>query len=330
MNTQVGDRAVVIGASMAGLLAAHVLADSYGEVMVIDRDDLPTTPMHRRSVSHGRHLHALAGQRAASLGGTTPRPHRRPGHVGAPAGDLLDNARLYLSGHRLRQAHSGLVLLCASRPLLEGQVRARIRAHPNVRLVDRCDVVGLLTTPDGHRVTGARVLRHADGSAEELVDADLVVDASGRGSRTAAWLEALGHPRPESDRVQIGLGYATQTFRLPPDVLDGDLAALIAATPRHPRTGAIQRLEGDRWMVTLGGILGDHPSTNPEGFLEFARSLQFPDIHDAIHDAGPLDAVVAFRFPASVRHRYERQRYPAGVLVMGARSAASTRSTAKA
>ena len=317
MNTQVGDRAVVIGASMAGLLAAHVLADSYGEVMVIDRDDLPATPMHRRGVPHGRHLHALAGRGQQVLEELLPGLTADLVTFGAPAGDLLDNARLYLSGHRLRQAHSGLVLLCASRPLLEGQVRARIRARPNVRLVDRCDVVGLLTTPDGRRVTGARVLRHADGSAEELLDADLVVDAAGRGSRTAAWLEALGHPRPESDRVQIGLGYATRTYRLPPDVLDGDLAALIAATPRHPRTGAIQRLEGDRWMVTLGGILGDHPSTNPDGFLEFARSLQFPDIHDAIHDAEPLDAPVAFRFPASVRYRYERQRYPAGFLVMG-------------
>jgi len=317
MNTQIGDRAVVIGASMAGLLAAHVLADSYGEVMVIDRDDLPVTPMHRRGVPHGRHLHALAGRGQQVLEELLPGLTADLVTFGAPVGDLLGDARLYLSGHRLRRAHSGLVLLCASRPLLEGHVRARIRARPNVRLVDRCDVVGLVATPDGRRVIGARVLRHADGSAEELIDADLVVDAGGRGSRAAAWLDVLGHPRPESDRVQIGLGYATRTYRLPPDVLDGDLAALIAGTPRHPRTGAIQRLEGDRWMVTLAGILGDHPSTQPDRFLEFARSLQFPDIHDAIQDAEPLDAPVPFRFPASVRHRYERQRSPAGFLVIG-------------
>ena len=92
------------------------------------------------------------------------------------------------------------MLLCASRPFLEGHVRARVRALPNVRFLDRCDVVGLATTPDGRRVTGARVLRRADGSAEEVLGADLVVDATGRGSRTPAWLEALGYPRPERER----------------------------------------------------------------------------------------------------------------------------------
>jgi flavin-dependent dehydrogenase len=93
---------------------------------------------------------------------------------------------------------------------------------------------------------------------------------------------------------------------------------LQAATPQHPRTGAIQALEGDRWMLTLAGILGDHPPTDPDGFLDFARSLRFPDIHRAIRDAEPLDDPVGFHFPASVRHRYERlDRFPDRLLVLG-------------
>jgi hypothetical protein len=136
-----------------------------------------------------------------------------------------------------------------------------------VIVLDRCDVVGLTTTPDGRRATGARVLRRADSSAEELLDADLVVDATGRGSPTPVWLEALGYPRPPTEQVRIGLGYATRTYRLPADALDGDLAVLQAATPQHPRAGALQVLEGDRWMVTLAGMLGDHPPTDPDGFL---------------------------------------------------------------
>ena len=162
------------------------------------------------------------------------------------------------------------------------------------------------------------MLRRADGSAEELIGADLVVDATGRGSRIPAWLETLGYPRPERDEVQIGLGYSTRTYRLTADALAGNLAVLDAATPQNPRTGALQRLEGDRWMLTLAGILGDHPPTDPDGFLDFARSLRFPDIYQAVRDAEPLDVPVGFRFPTSVRHRYERgDRFPAGLIAMG-------------
>jgi 2-polyprenyl-6-methoxyphenol hydroxylase-like FAD-dependent oxidoreductase len=318
MNRQVGERAVVLGASMAGLLAAQVLSDSYGQVTVIDRDELPEASTHRRGVPHGRHLHALAAQGQQALeelfGGLTAELVAG----GVPAGDILADTRLFFSGHRLRRAPTGLGLLCASRPFLEGRVRARVRALPNVRLVDRCDVVGLATTPDRLRVTGARLLRRADGSAEEVLGADLVVDATGRGARTPAWLEALGYPRPPAAQVRVGLGYATRIYRLPPDALGGDLAVLQAATPRHPRAGALQVLEGHRWMVTLAGILGDHPPTDPVGFLDFARSLRFPDIYQAVRDAEPLDDPVAFRFPASVRHRYEKlHRFPDGLLVMG-------------
>jgi 2-polyprenyl-6-methoxyphenol hydroxylase-like FAD-dependent oxidoreductase len=318
MDRQIGERAVVLGASMAGLLAAQVLAGSYGQVTVIDRDELPEASMHRRGVPHGRHLHALAARGQQALEELFCGLTAELVADGVPAGDMLADTRLFFSGHRLRRAPTGLGLLCASRPVLEGRVRARVRTLPNVRFVDRCDVVGLATTPDRRRVTGARLLRRADGSAEEVLGADLVVDATGRGTRTPTWLEALGYPRPPAAQVRVGLGYATRIYRLPPDALGGDLAVLQAATPRHPRAGALQLLEGDRGMVTLAGILGDHPPTDPVGFLDFARSLRFPDIYQAVRDAEPLDDPVAFRFPASVRHRYEKlDRFPDGLLVMG-------------
>jgi 2-polyprenyl-6-methoxyphenol hydroxylase-like FAD-dependent oxidoreductase len=318
MRRQVGDRAVVLGASMAGLLAARVLADAYAQVTVVDRDQLPEGSTHRRGVPQGHHIHALLARGQQALEELFPGLTAALVAQGVPTGDMLANARVYLSGHRLRQTHTGLVLLCASRPVLEGYVRARVRALPNVAVQDSCDMVGLAVTPDGRQVTGARVQRREGGSAEELLGADLVVDATGRGARTPVWLEALGYARPAKDEVRIRLGYASRNYRLPPGALGNDLAVLHGLTPQHPRGGALQVLDGHRLMVTLGGVLGDHPPTDPDGFLAFARSLRFPDIYETIADAEPLDDPVAFRFPASVRHRYEHlTRFPDGLLVLG-------------
>jgi 2-polyprenyl-6-methoxyphenol hydroxylase-like FAD-dependent oxidoreductase len=313
-----GDRAVVLGASIAGLLAARVLADAYAEVVVIERDELPHGAAHRRGAPQSRHIHGLlaGGQQALEelFHGLTAELI----DLGAPAGDMLEDLGCILGGHRLQPGPSGLLALQASRPMLEAALRARVRALPSVEFMDQCDVAGLTTTSDRGRVTGARVVRRLDDSAEQTVTADLVVDATGRGSRTPTWLEMLGYPRPPVDRVQIGIGYASRTYRLVPGLLGGKLGILNAPTPDHPRGGAIAIIESDRFLVTLFGILGDHPPTDPAGFADFAATLQFPDIGEALRDAEPLDEPVPFRHPASVRHRYERlPRFPEGLLVMG-------------
>jgi len=313
-----GDRAVVLGGSMAGLLAARVLADAYAEVVIVERDELPHDAAHRRGVPQARHIHGLlaGGQQALEelFDGLTDELVG----LGAPAGDLLEDLRAYFGGHRLKPGPSGLLALQPSRPMLEAALRARVRTLPSVQFMDRCDVAGLTTTSDNRRVTGARVVRRLDGSAEQTLTADLVVDATGRGSRTPAWLEMLGYPRPPLDRVEIGIGYASRTYRLTPGLLDGGLGILNAPTPDHPRGGALAAIENDRFLVTLFGILGDHPPTDPAGFTGFAATLQFPDIHHALRDAEPLDQPVPFRHPASVRHRYERlSAFPDGLLVIG-------------
>jgi 2-polyprenyl-6-methoxyphenol hydroxylase-like FAD-dependent oxidoreductase len=138
MSRPVGDRAVVLGASMAGLLAARVLADAYGQVTVVDRDQLPEGGAQRRGVPQGHHIHALLARGQQGLEELFPGLTAELVAQGVPAGDMLANARVYLSGYRLRQAPTGLVLLCASRPVLEGYVRARVRTLPNVALRGSC------------------------------------------------------------------------------------------------------------------------------------------------------------------------------------------------
>jgi 2-polyprenyl-6-methoxyphenol hydroxylase-like FAD-dependent oxidoreductase len=315
MPQEPGDHAVVLGASIAGLLAARVLTDAYRKVTVIDRDAMPEIGAHRRGVPQGRHQHGLHPRGRVVLEELFPGFTADAVQAGAKSGDVLGHCRWLLSGHRLRQADIGLPGLIASRPFLEGQVRARVQALPGVTFLERTDIVGLTTTA-GRRVTGVQV-RDRDGDLMQ-VPAGLVVDATGRGSRTPVWLAELGYQPPAEDRIDIGLGYATRTYRLRPGALGPDMLILTSGTPDNPRMGGLVTLEGGRHMVTLGGILGDHPPTDPAGFEAFAASLPFADISEAILGAQPLDNPVAFRFPASVRRRYEDLRqFPELLLVLG-------------
>ena len=312
------DRAVVLGGSMAGLLAARVLADSYGEVVVVERDALPVAAEHRRGAPQSRHIHGLLarGQQALEelFDGLTAELVER----GAPAGDMLADVRAYFGGQRLRQGPSGLLALQVSRPMLEACIRARVRRLPPVVVMDGCDVAGLTTTVDNRRVTGARVVPRRDGSAEQVLTADLVVDATGRGSRTPAWYAAHGYAPPPVEQVPVGIGYASRVYRNEPGLLDGDLAVLVPPTPDHPRGGGVAAIEGDRLIVTLFGILGDHPPTDPAGFMAFSTTLHHPDVSDILRVAEPLEDPVAFRHHVSVRHRYDRLgKVPDGLLVMG-------------
>ena len=201
---------------------------------MVDRDELPETPMHRRGVPHGRHIHALAARGQQALEELFPGLTAELVADGAPAGDMLADARLYFSGHRLRQARTGLGCCAPAGRCWRATCGPGCGRSRTCGFVDRCDVVGLATTPDGRRVTGARVLRRADGSAEELLGADLVVDATGRGSRTPAWLEALGYARP---RTRAGTDRAgLRDPDLPAATRTPSAATWRSCRPRPPST----------------------------------------------------------------------------------------------
>ena len=307
------DHAVVVGASMGGLLAARVLSETYAAVTVVERDHLPDDAAPRRGVPQGRHAHGLLARGREALEELFPGLTAELVGLGVPAVDLQEGFRWINGGRLLRQAPSGLLGLGVSRPLLESRIRARVRALPNVAIADGCDAAGLVAS--GDRVTGLRVLRRAADSCDEALSADLVVDATGRGSRGAQWLEALGYPVPEVEQVHVGLAYASRSYRRDPDGPEG---AAVAGTVGNPRAGVMIAQEDDRWIVTFGGMLGDTPPLDHAGYTEYAATLPSSAIHDVIGDAEPMSDPRLFRFPASTRRRYERlRRFPRGYLVLG-------------
>jgi 2-polyprenyl-6-methoxyphenol hydroxylase-like FAD-dependent oxidoreductase len=311
---QAGKTAVVIGASMAGLLAARALADYFAHVTILERDTLPPSAEPRKGVPQGQHAHALLASGQQILEELFPGFTQQLLNQGAIRGQ----GRFFSGGGYHCQIQQGPGGLFVSRPRLEAEVRARLLTLPHVHVIDNCDVQGLAVDKEGTRVIGARIIRRQSASAEEILPADLVVDASGRGSRTPAWLEALGYPKPAMELVEVGMGYATRLYRRQPEHLDGDLFVNVAPTRENKRACGMLAQEGERWIVTLAGYFGDYPPTDEQGFLEFARSLAVPDVYEVIQTATPLSEPIPFRFPANQRRHYETlTRFPDGFLVLG-------------
>jgi 2-polyprenyl-6-methoxyphenol hydroxylase-like FAD-dependent oxidoreductase len=316
---KIGEHAVVLGASMAGLLAARVLTEFYETVTVVERDWLPDGPVNRRGVPQGRHAHALLGRGSQILAELFPGFLDDLVAAGVPVHDYTDlsESLFDVAGHQIVRSGGYRDIPPAylpSRALLECLVRRRVREKANITLLDGQDVVDLTTTAARDRVTGARV-RSRD-SAHDLT-ADLVVDATGRSARTPSFLDALGYGRPAEERVGVRVAYSSQLLRIPPGMLK-EKVVLVSPLPGRPIAMALAGNENDTWMFTIGGMVGVEPPSEPAEMLAFVRGLVPEHIVAAIEAAEPLTEVCRFRYPESRWRRYDKmRRFPAGLLVVG-------------
>jgi 2-polyprenyl-6-methoxyphenol hydroxylase-like FAD-dependent oxidoreductase len=316
---RVGRHAVVIGASVAGLLAARVLSEAYERVTIVERDELPRVGEGRKAVPQGRHAHALLAAGLRAMEELLPGFGDDLLAAGAVPCACLAEMRFVVAGHELTREAAAADCLLAGRSLVEGHVRRRVLAIPNVAVIERCAVSDLLASPDGGRVTGIRVRGEAVAGGERALAAELVIAATGRGGRVPAWLDALGYPRPAEDRLDVDLTYASRPVRLRPGALARDKLILIGARPGLPRGLALLAQEGGDRLLTLSGYGAAHrPPTDERGYLRFVATVAPPDVLAAIRDADPRGPIVTHRFPSSRRRRYEHaRRFPEGLLVIG-------------
>jgi 2-polyprenyl-6-methoxyphenol hydroxylase-like FAD-dependent oxidoreductase len=312
-----GQQAIVLGASVGGLLAARTLSDYFQRVVVLERDALAAGAEPRKGVPQGRHTHGLLAGGADALERFFPGIREELVAQGAETGDLLGKALWHVAGGPHARFESGLIGLTQSRPMLEQIVRDRLAALPNVTLRDQVCVERLMADETKERIVGVQVCDRRANRSESLA-ADLIVDATGRGSRMPAWLESFGYPRPAEERVDVDPAYATRMYRRRPGDFQGLMGVVVTQVPPIKRFGVALAVEGDRWSLTLGGMFGDHPPTDPDGFRRFAAGLASPMIHEFLQHAEPLSEVAPYRMPGSLRRRYERlARFPERLIVMG-------------
>jgi 2-polyprenyl-6-methoxyphenol hydroxylase-like FAD-dependent oxidoreductase len=308
-----GERAVVAGGSVAGLLAARVLADGFEEVLVLERDDLPADPRQRDGVPQGTQIHALLESGRATMEDCCPGYCES---LLAAGGVLLDGARdlrFYDHGGYLADGPRRLPFYAATRPLFEAVLREHVTTDWSVTVEDQTRVTDYLRSDDGTAVVGVE-RREGTGDAERL-PADVVVDATGRASRTPRWLEANGFAAPPVEDVPIDVGYATVAVERPP----GERTTTLAMAS-HPRTRgeAVFPVEDDRWLVNVHGVAADHPPGDLDGIREFAASLPTDAATTALSQGSVRGEVRSYRFPSSRRRYYERlDAFPDGLVVVG-------------
>jgi 2-polyprenyl-6-methoxyphenol hydroxylase-like FAD-dependent oxidoreductase len=304
-----GERAIVVGGSMAGLLAVRVLADHYKEVVLVDRDQLPSQAEQRPGVPQARHAHVLLER------GRRVIEHLLPGLGEALIADgarQYDSARDFAfwswAGEAVR-FDSGIPYLAASRALLEHHVRKRVLALPNVRT--RLGVAPGGLAGDAKTVTGIRL---PDGE----LSGDLVVDATGRESKGPEWLKALGITPPAETVVKPFLGYASRIYEGPAKPV-WDQVALIAMglEPEFTRGIGMVPIENGKFIVTVIGLNGDYPPTDEAELAKFVRSIPVPQFHGWLAAATPVSPISGFRYERNRLRHYEACALPAGFITVG-------------
>lgn len=310
--------AIVIGGSMAGLITARVLSTYFEHVTVLERDQFSDGPEPRKGTPQSYHLHGLLAKGGELLDHYFPGIGDELVAKGAVRGDMGRMMHWYLDGGYRAKFDWQRLGISMSRPLLEYVVRSRVAAIKNIHILTNIDVSELLTSADHGRVLGVRIEdRNNDLRQVKDLQADFVVDCSGRGSASPKWLEQLGYAKAPENKVEINVGYATRMYQRRPDQTP-ILYMITPAAPNDKRLGVLFPIEGDRWIVSMGGYLGHHCPTDPQGFLEYARGLPAPDIYNLLKDSEPIGDVRPHKYMANLRYHYEKlTHFPEGYLVLG-------------
>ena len=312
---KLGRRAVVIGAGIGGLSAAGALAQYFERVDILERDRLSTSPGSRSGTPQDRHPHGLLAGGLRALDQIFPGFKRDLAAAGAVSVTFAREVQFERPDVGvLPKRDFGMSVLCATRPLIELVLRRRAEAVANITLRPASRVIGIVPAAGGAGVRGVQFV-NASGRFETL-DADLVVDASGRGAPTLTLLDALCWDRPQKTEIGIDIGYATAVVEIPHDApAEWKLVLTLPDPPYVPLHSVLVPIEDGRWIIALAERYAITRIETWDAFLEASRSLITSTVYNALRYAQPPQGIRHYRFPVSTWKHFERlPRLPRGVL----------------
>ncbi|MEP3637272.1 MAG: FAD-dependent monooxygenase [Paracoccaceae bacterium] len=309
------ERAVVIGGSIAGLLTARVLADHFDQVLVLERDRLPDTPTPRQTVPQEHHVHLLLQRGKIVMERLFPGLMKDLEKAGAIVVDLGLDVKCHQAGLWKKRWRSDNTAHYSTRTLLEYVLRQRLRDCANVDLQDQVAVDSVISE-DG-TIVGVVTDRITHGNS--TVRADLVVDASGRGSKAANWLEGMGLGRPAHESIVTKLGYVSAIFGMPKDMShDWRVLLCLPRLPDEKRMAVVSPVEKDQWMVTAGAWFDDRSDCTHEALAAYLKTLPIPDLYEAVAAAVPRSQPRRYRMLGGLRRRFDLMKHwPGQFLVVG-------------
>jgi len=311
-------QAIVIGGSISGLLSARILAEHFEQVLVLERDITPSAPVPRKGVPQSFHGHVLLAQGVKILDQLFPGFCEQLKARGAVVIDVLADYLAQTEGDVwLPRFQSDVITYGCTRNLVETLIRERLSEFSHVQFQDKHQVLGL-KTDSSHRAVVAVNSRIRDRN-ELQIPAQLVVDATGRGSKAPQWLQSIGYEKPEEIRIDPLLTYGSRVYQVP-DHWEHDWKGILLGPQGadNPRSAILLAVEDNRWLVTFGGYGGVQPAQDEEGFLDFARQLRNPILYEALLAAEPLTPIYRYKGTTNRRRYFEKlSRWPDNFIVMG-------------
>ena len=307
-------KAIVIGGSVAGLLSARVLSDYFERVVIVEKDKLPDTPQPRRGVPQSVQPHILFARGYRILGELFPGVEAKLIANGALSIDWAKEFKHFFAGHwgLTSEKPSNVVSVTCSRYVLEWTIRQELSKLPQINFLEADKVTGLIYDAEKNNIKGIYL------RSQKTIDADLIVDASGRSSQALKWFEQINVAAVPETAVDPFLGYATRRYKIPQDAKLNWKVLLISQTPpKDKRLGYLAKIENNELIATLGGYGRDFPPLNDAGFREFAKSLAQPDFYEAIAVSTPASPIYAHRATANRLRHYERVKLPTGFIALG-------------